>query len=657
MRFFACGLAAIFTLLYPCLTTAEEVAVPRVLLVGDSWPGFMQAFKSIDVALDGVPGYEDYVALGARTAIMGAKAWMYAGPEYLQKVADELAAHPTIDIVHLSLGGNDMLFGSESYGGQRWRPWMSEAEAQAFFDAVVGDIETVIDFILAQRPDVRVALVGYTFADRPVSGATKQQVNEAFVQMERTKRDMALSKDRVTYVHNFGLMQYTYGIPEAQPPVPPMSVPYPGGYPDYTPFPGGLVSENAPLIALIDGDIHLTEEGYVILSQRCIDEVYGLWLDYPRVLEMVLTTSQGPVAEFSVTFMEAVAGVDSDDFAATLVSRGSLRAATVTQVTGGGAQYTVSVNLDGESGQVHLALLDDDSIVDGSGNPLGGPGAGNGASDFNGAFMYTPTPPLAYDDFDGALRSMDSAVSPYLYMLENEGGGISFLPEYADANGNIDIVNYELEGNGMLDAFEFGLIAACLQNPGLDLTGRGGVSHAMVAAAWEHNFSLMTADLGGAEGLSLIMIPGLNTVLGGFMTLGNDQSTSIPVLLLIALAAVDEFPVNVTVPNIALYTRLPDYFGPDGDADADGYTNREEYALFAAEGKEAYVTAALDPEVPLPDCTNTTGGLFEVGDDFCLAVPGRAAATTSGSKTGCRCRMRTASSARTVAYSTFGICR
>ncbi|MDO9300671.1 MAG: hypothetical protein Q7T89_04770, partial [Anaerolineales bacterium] len=79
---------------------------------------------------------------------------------------------------------------------------------------------------------------------------------------------------------------------------------------------------------------------------------------------------------FDVTFSEAVSGVDLIDF--TTVTTGNVSSATVASVSGSGTIYSVTVNLGSGDGTVRLDVLDDDSIVNASNSPLGGPGAGNG---------------------------------------------------------------------------------------------------------------------------------------------------------------------------------------------------------------------------------------------------------------------------------------
>src|SRR4029077_11778066 len=86
-------------------------------------------------------------------------------------------------------------------------------------------------------------------------------------------------------------------------------------------------------------------------------------------------TNAGSV-QWTVTFSENVTGVDVADFA--LVATGGVTGASIGTVTGSGTTYTVTVNTGTSSGTLGLNLVDNDTIVDGSGNRLGGTGAGNG---------------------------------------------------------------------------------------------------------------------------------------------------------------------------------------------------------------------------------------------------------------------------------------
>lgn len=81
--------------------------------------------------------------------------------------------------------------------------------------------------------------------------------------------------------------------------------------------------------------------------------------------------------DFTVTFSEAVTGVDTTDFVVTKTF-GNATGAVVAGVAGSGTTYTVTVNGFTGSGTIRLDLIDDDSIKNGTGVPLGGTTAGNG---------------------------------------------------------------------------------------------------------------------------------------------------------------------------------------------------------------------------------------------------------------------------------------
>jgi hypothetical protein len=102
----------------------------------------------------------------------------------------------------------------------------------------------------------------------------------------------------------------------------------------------------------------------------------------------ILRTDQNPTSaasvKFTVKFSESVSGVDAGDFAPS--TSGGLTGASVTEVSGAGAEYTGSIDTGSQDGSLGLNLRDDDSIVDSADNPLGGAGTGNG--DFSAGEVY-----------------------------------------------------------------------------------------------------------------------------------------------------------------------------------------------------------------------------------------------------------------------------
>ena len=84
------------------------------------------------------------------------------------------------------------------------------------------------------------------------------------------------------------------------------------------------------------------------------------------------TPTNAASVSWTVLFSESVTGVDASDFA--LVTTGTVAGATITTVSGSGNQYTVTANTGTGNGTLGLNLVDNDTILDTSANPLGGTG-------------------------------------------------------------------------------------------------------------------------------------------------------------------------------------------------------------------------------------------------------------------------------------------
>ena len=81
---------------------------------------------------------------------------------------------------------------------------------------------------------------------------------------------------------------------------------------------------------------------------------------------------------WTVTFSAPVSGVDAGDFQLVNTGLGGVPAITSVTPAGPATTYTVTASTGSGAGTLGLNLVDNDSIVDGSSTPLGGPGAGNG---------------------------------------------------------------------------------------------------------------------------------------------------------------------------------------------------------------------------------------------------------------------------------------
>lgn len=107
-------------------------------------------------------------------------------------------------------------------------------------------------------------------------------------------------------------------------------------------------------------------------------EVYTVNRNAPFLISSLRADPSPTAAEsvrFTVTFSESVVGVDMADF---VLSVSGLSDASITSVSGMDSVYVVTVNTGNGNGPLRLEVLDDDSILDASGLPLGGFGMGNG---------------------------------------------------------------------------------------------------------------------------------------------------------------------------------------------------------------------------------------------------------------------------------------
>ncbi len=108
-------------------------------------------------------------------------------------------------------------------------------------------------------------------------------------------------------------------------------------------------------------------------------EVYDVDHDFAVVTSIGRTSaspSKAATVDFAVTFSEAVTGVDLNDFALAFSGTAS---GTISNVSGSGLSYTVTVGSISGDGTLGLNLVDDDSIIDAASTPLGGVGVGDGS--------------------------------------------------------------------------------------------------------------------------------------------------------------------------------------------------------------------------------------------------------------------------------------
>jgi beta-lactamase superfamily II metal-dependent hydrolase len=108
-------------------------------------------------------------------------------------------------------------------------------------------------------------------------------------------------------------------------------------------------------------------------------QVYTIDKLNPSVVSLVRagTSPSGATnVTWTLTFSEPVSEPGISSFA--VVATGGVTGASLFTISGTGAVYTIGVFTGSGSGTVGLNFVDDDSVTDGVGKPVGGPGAGNG---------------------------------------------------------------------------------------------------------------------------------------------------------------------------------------------------------------------------------------------------------------------------------------
>jgi lysophospholipase L1-like esterase len=273
-----CLITAFFALQWTAFGQTE-----RILIVGDSWAELTWEFGSLDKAMIQA-GHSDKIAVGERTALGGTTAEQWKAAAYQQLIASELAAYPTIDVIHLSLGGNDFL--------GNWNTGMSSSEEQALFQQIAVDLEVLVQFVHGIDPGMQVVLNGYDYVNLEekrwqdpftfllwllLGTPNPVQLNQAMFQSSAIIFNHLSSNPNVHFVNHAGLMHWAYGYPSHG--LAPRTTPLPGNaHNGYRPPLGGDPSLPGPATLMLDG-IHYGLEGYDAIGLHCAARFYDAWFD------------------------------------------------------------------------------------------------------------------------------------------------------------------------------------------------------------------------------------------------------------------------------------------------------------------------------------------------------------------------------------------
>ena len=307
-RLFTCFLVSLLatqTSFAQCSETDEH----KVLLVGDSWAFFM----TVDGTLNNVFekwGHSDKTFYSNITI---AENGAVTDDFLIQAKQDEIVARlnefPSIEVVHLSIGGNDVL--------GDWHISFTPQQNDSLKAVVADRLFQVIDFIKSINPSIRVVWSGYVYpnfeeviesaapfqSSHPFYGTwqgmgfpTFLHINNLLNEFSTDVENYADSDPRVDFFKIPGLMQYTHGQTS------PLGVAPGGSYPAYTqPMPYGDPAYPSPKTSMRDYGLtrdcfHLSPRGYFDLIEYQTRKFYHKFLMHDAYFLSENNTQTGSVS-------------------------------------------------------------------------------------------------------------------------------------------------------------------------------------------------------------------------------------------------------------------------------------------------------------------------------------------------------------------------
>ena len=249
----------------------------KVLLVGDSWADYMWQDRVLS-AVFAAEGRADIREEGSLTALSGSTAAEWASPAMLALISDELDRLPSVEVVQLTMGGNDFLAGISGGG---WHTGLTPLEEEALFMRVAGDVQTVIDHILDHDPSLKILISLYDYPNfvetlgglgalfciplyNDLGQPTPLEINQVQQDFFDEVVLMVAGMPEVFLVSHLGMMQFHFGYPSM------------GILSGELLPPGDLELPSPPESLRFGGNdcFHLSNEGYLFLAQNLWDQFY-----------------------------------------------------------------------------------------------------------------------------------------------------------------------------------------------------------------------------------------------------------------------------------------------------------------------------------------------------------------------------------------------
>lgn len=256
----------------------------KMLVLGDSWAFFSWTNNSYNENLDRF-GFSDKKAYSTSSlSVSGTRANNFFTPARIQELTNALNDNPSIEFIHFSLGGNDIL--------GTYHVSNTAAQNNQDYFTLMTDMKAGIDIVHNINPTLKILLSGYDYpnfeetiqnfivpSQHPfynkwmnMGQPTASQLNSALIDVTNRFIDSAAVWENVEFVSNLGLMQNTYGQNT------PLTVAPGGTYAAGSlTVPNGLPNYPSPTTALNFGgtdSFHLNNSSFELFIKRHFQEYY-----------------------------------------------------------------------------------------------------------------------------------------------------------------------------------------------------------------------------------------------------------------------------------------------------------------------------------------------------------------------------------------------
>lgn len=302
------------------------------MLIGDSWAFFMGVDGTLDDVFEAWGHSNVKFYTNIEIAVNGARTTDFLESGMQTEIQNVINTNPEIDVVHLSIAGNDVL-------GQ-WNVNYTQADLDDLIDEVYTQTDSIIRFLKTVKPGIKIVFSGYTYPNfeevlvdnNPLGNAhpfygrwegmgfpTFLQINTILNDFSLLIEDYAANDPQVEFFKAPGILQYTFGQST------PLAVAPGGSYPPFTqPMPFGDPNYPSPQNSMRDyfgitrDCFHLSPKGYRDLIGFHTQKFYHKHFMDDQVL-YPNSSNTGTVSSLQTVSSDLMIGLDtSEEFGAIL---------------------------------------------------------------------------------------------------------------------------------------------------------------------------------------------------------------------------------------------------------------------------------------------------------------------------------------------------